>query len=288
MKRLIVNADDFGFTRGVNQGIVRAFKEGIVTSATIMANGNAFEDAARLARDNPELSVGCHLALVGGLPLAPPSEISSLVDANGALPPSLTHLAIRLSFGRVRREHVEREFEAQIERVLQAGITPSHLDTHKHSHSQPLVFEALARVAEKCGITRVRNPFDSITGMRLAVVPPNRRRDYLKQYILSRAVTLRAGRFKRVMSLHGLRTPRHFCGAVLTGLLDRSALELILRSVTETTELMCHPGVYDGELERARTRLKQARQVELEALSDPKLIDIANEQGVALISYREL
>ena len=139
MRQLIVNADDFGFTRGVNAGIVRAFSAGILTSTTIMANGPAFEDAVELALTNPSLHVGCHLALVGGRPSAPPHAVPSLIDAAGDMPPTLTQLVVRLAAGRVRIADIEREFRAQIERVLGAGIKPSHLDTHKHTHIYPPV-----------------------------------------------------------------------------------------------------------------------------------------------------
>src|SRR5205085_8509787 len=109
MKRLIVNADDFGFTRGVNAGILRAFQGGILTSATLMANGDAFDEAAEMARAHPGLGVGIHLVAVGGRPLAPAAEIPSLVGADGRLPSTLTDLIKRLARGRVRVEHVERE-----------------------------------------------------------------------------------------------------------------------------------------------------------------------------------
>src|SRR4029079_11030853 len=116
MKQLIVNADDFGFTRGVNAGIVRAFSAEILTSTTIMANGPAFEDAVELALKNPELPVGCHLALVGGRPTAPPQTVPSLIDREGNMPATLTRLVINLISGRVRIAEIEREFRAQIER----------------------------------------------------------------------------------------------------------------------------------------------------------------------------
>src|SRR6185369_7512814 len=126
MKRLIVNADDFGFTRGVNAGILRAFQNGILTSATLMANGDAFDEAVEMALANPGLGVGCHLVAVGGRPVAPPAEIASLVDADGMLPRTLTGLLKLLMRGQVRVEHVEREFRAQVERLREAGITPTH------------------------------------------------------------------------------------------------------------------------------------------------------------------
>src|SRR5215813_556275 len=96
MKRLIINADDFGFTRGVNNGIVQAHKQGIVTSTTIMANGQAFNEAVELARENPGLGVGCHLYIVGGRPVAPTPQVKSLLEPDGSLPPTVTKLALKL------------------------------------------------------------------------------------------------------------------------------------------------------------------------------------------------
>jgi len=167
MKRLIVNADDFGFTRGVNIGIVRGFKAGIVTSATIMANGDAFEEAVELTRANPGLGIGCHLAIIGGSPIAPASEVPSLVDRAGALPSTLTKLVMKLARDSITSDQIAREFRAQVERVKRAGINITHFDTHKHSHTHPKVMEALAQVAGEFGITRVRNPFERLFSGRL-------------------------------------------------------------------------------------------------------------------------
>src|SRR5215210_2825772 len=109
MKRLIVNADDFGFTRGVNAGIARAFKSGILTSATIMANGDAFEDAIEVARANSGLGIGCHLSAVGGRPVAQARDVASLVDDSGMLPATVTQLMIKLARGQVRGSDIESE-----------------------------------------------------------------------------------------------------------------------------------------------------------------------------------
>jgi hopanoid biosynthesis associated protein HpnK len=286
MKRLIVNADDFGFTRGVNRGIVRGFKAGIVTSTTIMANGEAFEEAAELARSNPPLGVGCHLAIVGGRPVAPASEIGSLVDRGGALPSTLTRLVVKLARGSLASDQIAREFRAQVERVKRAGIDITHVDTHKHSHTHPRVMEALAQVAREFGITRVRNPFERFftrsgrSQMTWA---------YWKQSALSAGVAPAAIEFERIVESHGLKTPDKFYGVRLTGLLDSAAIRSIMESLGEgTAELMCHPGVFDDELKGARTRLKQQRERELEAVTDSMLRDAAEDLGIELISYREL
>ena len=289
MKRLIVNADDFGFTRGVNAGIIRAFKDGILTSATLMANGDAFDEAVAMARANPKLGVGCHLVAVGGRPVAPPAEISSLVDADGLLPRTLTDLLRLLVRGRVRIEHVEREFGAQVTRLLNAGIRPTHLDSHKHSHTQPVVMTALARVADAFNVRAVRNPFESwrapvITGLAARA----RRRVYWKQYVMSATVAPRARAFRRLAGEHHLRAPDFFCGVRLTGLLDGEAVRRVVESLRDgTTELMCHPALYDDELERAATRLKRERERELDALTDESVRRAIEAQGVRLINYQE-
>ena len=287
MKRLIVNADDFGYTRGVNAGIARAYKTGIVTSTTIMANGDAFEDAVELARANPGLGVGCHLALIGGRPVAEPSRVSSLVDDDGALAPTLTQLVFKLTRGLISTDEIASEFRAQVDRVARAGIQPTHLDTHKHSHTHPLVMKALTRVAAEFGIGCVRNPFER--GFATSRLRNLTNWAYLKQFALSAAIQPGAIQFKRLVRRHGLKTPDRFFGVGLTGMLDSYAIRSMMESLRPgTAELMCHPGVYDDDLDRAPTRLKREREKELEALSDLSLRQFAEEHGVELINYRGL
>lgn len=290
MKRLIVNADDFGFTRGVNAGIARAFKTGILTSATIMANGDAFEDAIEVARANVRLGIGCHLSAVGGRPVAAARDVASLLDGDGMLPRTLTQLMIKLARGQVRSRDIESEFRAQVGRVVAAGITPTHLDSHKHSHTHPHVMRALARVAREFGIRSVRNPFESLfTPAHAGATARASRAAYLKQCAMTAAIAVRAISFKRLAREYGLRTPDYFFGVRLTGLLDGEAIQSMIKSTRQgTTELMCHPAIYDQELERAGTRLKRQRERELEALTDPALRRLIDEEGVNLISYREL
>ena len=289
MKRLIVNADDFGLTRGVNEGIARAFREGILTSTTLMASGPAFEDAVEQARANPRLGVGCHLVLVGGRAVAGPKQARSLVDANGMLPRSLLALVTRLACGMVEPKDIESEFRAQIGRVRAAGIEPTHLDTHKHTHSHPKVMEALARVAKEFGITRVRKPFESLRNV--LGIP---RRGGNGQVSAKRRATMAAARtgaprFRRIITRYGLRTPDYFFGLGLTGRLASPGVLRVLNALPEgTSELMCHPGVCDDELERTETRLKHQREVELAGLLDPAVRNAAQRQGIELVSYRAL
>ncbi|HXF38488.1 MAG TPA: ChbG/HpnK family deacetylase [Blastocatellia bacterium] len=284
MKRLIVNADDFGFTPGVNTGIIHAYKTGIVTSATIMANGEAFDDAVALALANPSLGVGCHLAIVGGRPVAQPDEVSSIVDKEGLLLPTLGQFMLRLARGSVKSEDIAREFRAQVIRVVNAGITPTHFDSHKHSHVSPPVMKALALVAREFGVTRVRNPFESVFDRASLSGWSN-----IKQSALSAMIAPGTIRFKRLARKYLLNTPDRFLGVKRTGRLDSNAIRSMMKGLKEgTTELMCHPGFNDPALESAHTRLKKERERELEALTDPGLRRFAEERGIELISYREL
>jgi len=289
-KRLIVNADDFGFAHGVNEGILLAFQSGVLTSATIMANGQAFDEAAAIARANPRLGVGVHLAIVGGRPVAPLNKVASLVDRSGLLRRTLSDLILELVRGRMNPWEIEIEFNAQIERVLDAGIVPTHVDTHKHSQIVGPVAKALARSANKFGIKRVRFPFEKISDYWLAGDAARaNRRVYMKQFLQASTTAYRARSFKKLAARAGLKTPDRFFGVSLTGLLDSAAMINVVRMIgAGTSELMCHPAVHDDSLERAATRLKSQRQRELDALTDPRVRDAMRENRIELISFREL
>jgi len=212
-----------------------------------MANGEAFDDAVELALANPGLGVGCHLAVVGGLPVSPPADVSSLVDSSGFLPRTLTGLMFKLARGSVPTEELMREFRAQLERVARAGIELTHLDTHKHSHTHPRVMKAVAKVAVEFGIKCVRNPFERPLSQTRSGLFSDW--SYLKQSALSAAVSPGAIQFKRLIRENGLKTPDRFFGVTATGRLDSPTIRSIMESLQEgtTSELMCHPGEYDAD-----------------------------------------
>src|SRR5437868_5405322 len=131
--RLIINADDFGLTPGINRAILELHRAGALTSATLMATGPAFEDAVAIARDNPSLGIGCHIVLTDGTPALPPERIPTLIGPDRKnFRPSLGSFIQALLSGRIREDEIEREVFAQIERLQNAGITVTHADTHKH------------------------------------------------------------------------------------------------------------------------------------------------------------
>ncbi|HKV29268.1 MAG TPA: ChbG/HpnK family deacetylase [Candidatus Acidoferrales bacterium] len=287
MKLLIVNADDFGYTRGVNAGIVRGFREGIVTSTTIMSNGEAFEDAIERARTNPKLGVGCHLVLVGGKCVAATKNVSSLVDSEGQLPASLTILLSKLSVGSVRTEEIETELRAQVERVMAAGLRPTHFDSHKHTHAHPRVMEVVVRVAEEFKVGRIRKPFEDRRELLWPAMSAGA--GSWKQRFAALMAGVGESRFRSLANSHGMRAPEHFMGVAATGRLNREAILSMIGAMRDgATELMCHPGEYDEELQQAATRLKQERETELGGLTDPDVRNAIRERDIHLINFGEL
>lgn len=287
MKQLIVNADDFGMTPGVNEGIIRAHQQGILTSTTLMANGAAFDDAAAHARSNSKLGVGCHLVLIGGLAVADLAAIPSLAGKNGRLPETLPAFLARLCTGTLRVAEVELEISAQIAKIRSAGIEPTHLDTHKHTHAHPKVMEALARVAKTCGILRVRKPFETLRDSWSTTRLNGARAS--KQLLAAAATRPAAPSFEAITSRYGLRHPDYFIGLAITGRLGAAALGAIIHALPEgSTEIMLHPGICDAELLNSGSRLKQQRQTELDGLLDPAVKASVEERGVRLITFREL
>jgi predicted glycoside hydrolase/deacetylase ChbG (UPF0249 family) len=265
---LIVNADDFGFTPDVNAGIVEAHRKGILTAATIMANGAAFDDAVRLGASNPSLDIGCHLVLVQG---------ESVLMPGTPLPETLGELVRAVALKRIR---IYEELAAQVRRVLDSGLNPSHLDTHKHTHLLPPVLEAVARISEEFRIRWVRRPFDFASSG--GAVPWRKR-------VISRCLGALEGRFDRVLASHGCLTTDHFAGFQITGRFGAPELAALIRRLPPgITEFMCHPGRCCADLRAARTRLKESREVELEALTSPQTKRALEEAGVELVNYRGL
>jgi chitin disaccharide deacetylase len=287
MKQLILNADDFGMTRGVNEGIIRAHRDGVLTSTTLMANGPEFDDAVARAKSNPTLGVGCHLVLVGGPAIAPKEKISSLADSKGNLPESLAGLVARLSSGLIRTKAIERELRAQIEKIRSAGIEPTHLDTHKHTHAHPKVMEALARVAKELGITRIRKPMENLRASWQSTRHENSGRT--KELIAAAAARAVTPWFQSIVRKYGLLSPDHFLGLAMTGGLGPAALRRMIDTLADgSTEIMFHPGICDADLAKSGSRLQIQREAELQALCDPGVRSALVERDIRLITYREL
>ena len=259
MRELIVNADDFGFTPDVNQGIVRAHREGILTATTLMAPAAAFDHAVRLAQETPTLDIGVHGVLVGDPPF--PRTVAQLMRAVvlGQLSPY-------------------RHLHSQVRKIVDAGIQPSHIDTHKHTHLFPPVLDALLRVAREFDIPWVRKPFD--LALPYQGVPANKQRT-------NRVVGFMRGHFDRKLAKYGRSATDHFMGFQITGRYDAAHLVSLIRALPEgVTEFMVHPGMLGADLAAARTRLKQSRADELAALTSPDVLAALRDSGVRTRTFR--
>src|SRR5271165_297701 len=176
MRRLIVNADDFGLTPGINRAIMEAHEHGVVTSATLMADGQAFEEAIALARSRPRLGVGCHIVLVDGAPLLDAAAVPTLLDRSASsggphFREGIAGFGALALLGRLAENEIEAEATAQIRKLQAAGMMVTHLDSHKHTHLFPRVLRPLLRAAAKCGVKAIRNPFERMQGSQLAASP---------------------------------------------------------------------------------------------------------------------
>lgn len=267
MRRLIVNADDYGFTRDVNAGIMEAHTQGILTATTLMANGEAFDDAVHLWREHPSLDVGVHCVLIGG---------NSLVN-HRPYPTTIKQFLHAVTIGDLD-PYVE--LKPQIQKIVDAGFAPTHIDAHKHTHLHPRVLDAVARLSEEFRIRWIRRPFDfplSGTGMPLI------------KRMIGRAFGIVRPRLNGVLARHGCKMTDHFAGFALTGRFRAAELTGLLARLPEgTTEFMCHPGRCTDELRCAPTRLKESREAELQALTAPEVAEMIQRNGIELVNYRHL
>jgi hopanoid biosynthesis associated protein HpnK len=289
-RRLIINADDFGLTLGVNCAIAEAHAKGVVTSSTLMAASSAFDDAVVVAKSTPNLSVGCHVVLVDGDPIAPHSAIPNLVEANGAAPTlrrRLVPFVVRALRGRIPPGELRTEISAQISKLKAAGLAVSHVDTHKHTHIFPAIFKPLLEAARELGVHAVRNPFAPIKPLAFAHLM--RRPKLWTRYSEVRLLRRFAAEFKAAAEQMGMVTTDGSFGIVSTGALDEKLFEAIVGCIPEGTwEFVCHPGYRDAALDGVRTRLRASREQELQVLTSERARDVVKRHGVELISYTQL
>ena len=285
MRRLIVNADDFGLTAGVNCAIIEGNHSGIVTSATLMANAKATDAAIDLARTQPSLKTGCHVVLIDGVPLA--SNLPSLTDSSPRFRSSLKQFALAATRGQIAADEIQREVEAQIRKLQSCGVTITHVDSHKHTHMFPCVLRPMLRAAKACGIRAVRNPFEPLKSWPAGMVLGS-----LGLWLRLAGVMgfqIFAAEFRRALKEEGMVSTDGTVGIAVTGMLDQKRLLRILEALPEGTwELVCHPGYSDPDLQAAGTRLTQSREVELSALTSAETKKALARRQIDLISYADL
>jgi chitin disaccharide deacetylase len=276
---LIVNADDFGLTAGVNRAVAELHTSGVLTSTTLMARAGATAEAIEIARAKPSLGVGCHVVLVDGEPILSPREIPTLVDQKtGCFPLNLTTFLARLFTGRIAAEEIEAEVAAQIRSLQAQGLELTHVDTHKHTHMFPAVLRPVLRAAHAANIRAVRNPFEPAWAVRATAGAGWAR---CAEVNLLRNLESSC---RRIIAQEGLVTTAGTIAVVGTGVLDGTAVRCLLAKMPGGTwELVTHPGYNDADLAKVRTRLRASRDIERQALSA-----IREFPEIQLISYAGL
>jgi predicted glycoside hydrolase/deacetylase ChbG (UPF0249 family) len=286
-RKLIINADDMGYTAGVNRAILQCFMEGGLSSSTLLAKGQAFEEAVDICKATPDLGIGVHLALTEMPPAAPQHEIQALLTSDGLLPPTPGRLLLSLKRGKIQQKALVRELDVQVSRVVDAGVRPTHLDSHKHLHAIPEVLEAVIQVARRHAIRWIRNPFEASAGSKLfPLVGMGEKILFCKQHAQARIISIFKRHFLRRIGQEGLRCPDHFSGVSLTGIWNEAAMIFLLQHLPHgTSEWMLHPAFCDEDLSRQKTRLLQQRQNELDLLLSPRWRDLLRRYKIALVPY---
>ncbi|MGA2672149.1 MAG: ChbG/HpnK family deacetylase [Terracidiphilus sp.] len=262
MGRLIVNADDFGLTAGVNRAILELHRAEVLTSTTLMARAAATAEAIEIARATPSLGVGCHVVLVDGEPMLPPRQIPTLIDPRtGRFQPTLGAFLQRLLTGRIRSAEIEAEAAAQIAFLQSRGLALTHIDAHKHIHMFPAVLRPVLRAAKAAGIRAVRNPFEPAWSLHATSGALWLRRAEVR--LLRRLEPA----FRRIVAKEGFTTTDGALGVLATGTLNAAAVASLLQQLPAGAwELVTHPGYNDADLAHARTRLLASREIERDAL----------------------
>ena len=278
MPKLIVHADDFGLSEQINEGILQAHLHGILTSTSIMANGAAFEHAMSICRSVPSLDVGIHLTLVEEQPVLDASTLLSLVNVDGRFHHHIAEFMKRYCTGRISLREVRSELDAQIRKVMNRGVSVSHLDSHQHIHMLPCIWRITAELAMEYGIPAIRFPRERVRAYMLK-----------QRGAISRVLPLLVlncfcwlGRHTRA-----LRTD-HLVGFFFGGNLHKDNLQEVLRHLprTGTCELMCHPGFDDPKTRYSHWGYHWVD--ELHALIDQEIVEELQRKGVQVISYRQL
>lgn len=288
MKRLIVNADDFGLTEGINRGIMVAHRDGILTSTSLLANGPAFDQAIAASQQLPQLSVGVHLNISEGRPVSPAARITSLVNECGELHLRPLQLWMRILGRQISLEDIHAECRAQVLKIFDAGLRPSHLDGHLHVHVLPQLSPILIGLAREFCIPNVRCPAEDleatlpllwkISGAGIAA---------LERSAIAYGVSSFAWRFREQLRLAGLVCPDAFLGLAHTGFLDTKSLIALLALVPKgATELMCHPGYAIAQMGSLRGELWREREVV--ALTAPEVKEILGSLRIRLSNFSDL
>ena len=284
-KRLIVNADDFGMSRGITDGIVHAHLNGFLSSTSLMPNMPAADYAVSRLGEIPALGVGVHLNICQGKPILPAHEVPSLVDAKGNFNSPAVQ-ARSLWLGRVDASEIESEFVAQIRWMKDRGIVPTHADSHQHMHMYPAAVKPFARALAEEGIQCARAPRCSIWPRTASIGGPH------EGMLLRRLLVQSYWSALQFVAFRKLRMPQSRVSFLpherrnLALLRERWKAALV-NLPQGTFELACHPGLFEAGFSET-DRIHLQREEELRWLTDPELGCVVKRGGTKIITYKHL
>jgi hopanoid biosynthesis associated protein HpnK len=276
---LIVNADDFGISEEVNEAVVRAFNEGVLTSTSLMVTGVAFEQAVRLAKENPGLAVGIHLVTVVGRSVLPPSQIPTLVDEGGNFSNNPTAAGLKYFFSPRARQELRKELAAQFDKFRSTGLELSHIDGHLHLHVHPVIFNAALQLGAKYGARRMRVPVEE-RGLALAFDRAN----VLQKTIYTLLFGGLATYMKKKLTARGFTCAERVYGNLQSGRMSESYFLYALDNLTaDTNEIYFHPAVYADD--RLLSNGEAQCLIEFEALTSKKVKERIQQLDLRLTNY---
>lgn len=280
-KQLIINADDFGIHPAVNEAVRKAATEGILTSTSLMAGGDAFDEAVEMARSMPSLGIGIHLTLVGGIkPVLPPSEVPSLTWDNGVFCHDYGKLIVRDLEGKILLSEVYAEWDAQIQKIMNTGLPVTHMDGHQHMHMWPHFYPIARDLAKKYHISCMRVPDEDVLfGMK---------EGHIIRWAAKNGLSLLSRMHRPDLKKNHIRTNDHFFGMLYGGHLSPERFaEFILQTKPGITEIMCHPSADTRAMEDTFHWGYHGEDELAGLLADINRELIAKKQ-ISLISYRDV
>ncbi len=280
-KFLIINADDFGLCEGVNNGIAKAHTKGILTSTTLMTNMPSAAEAVKMAKELPNLGVGIHLNLTDGSPISKESVVALLIDSNGQFKFKPAELAKKSLISFKFRKAIRTELTAQVQWAIDNGIKPTHLDSHKHIHSFPVIYPIVCGLARQFNIRAIRYTYEPSSVYNLPWPPVDK--ESRKRLRITRIMA----KINRLQNPQFFKTKATF-GIAHTGRIDLYFFNTLASAILPPiVEVMTHPGFLDG-LDKFRTRLVEQRKVELDTLCSEDLKKLLKVAGIKLIHYGQL
>jgi len=289
VRKLIINADDFGLTRGINLAISECAEVGVLQSATLMPNGEAFDDAVKTAKGREGFETGIHFALSDLKPLLPADKLQGLVGPDGFLPSSPGELLKKIAGRKKLRDAIRKELFSQAEKVFDCGISVTHFDSHKHIHIIPVVLDIIIEIAERFSVKAMRDPFEAEGAWRFFHdLEKGERTKFVKQYAMTHGSIIARPHFRSRIRKAGIQTPAGLYGISASGFINEKIIRRICGMLKPgVSELMTHPGIVDADLERCKTRLLGSRAREKGLLISASVKELFERHDIILSHFGE-